>query len=419
MKHPSYVKPAPEEENEPGINGDRPSAPEQEYEQDWTYGQRRSGTDEDAPPKPYEPKGNSPTGYFKKKINDDDILLGDGFLEREGAALLAGPSGVGKSSVAMQMGCCWSCGREAFHFAPSRNLRVVMMQHEDSSNDLVRQSAIVDWLGLNKTLIEQNFWIETVRGQIGAPAVKIMNDLVKWWRADLLILNPLTAYHDGDVSQNKDNVRFLYGEIGKLLSELRIGLFAFHHKGKPPRGKNGHEIIDSEVMYELLGGSVLTNFFRGIITVSPIANSGVFKFTCAKRFEQSGWASMSQQYKWDDDRSKRLWVPASFAETENARKGSAKTLEDLRKLAPPLGSIPKDSFERIVIDAGFSRRDYRGLLAQALDDSTPDNLRLHQWSVYNPQGLAKAAISRVAQPADETHQAVREARAQERKASKA
>jgi hypothetical protein len=157
-------------------------------------------------------------------------------------------------------------------------------------------------------------------------------------------------------------------------------------------------------MYEVLGGSVLTNFFRGIITVSPIPNSAVYKFTVAKRFEQSGWPTTTQQYKWADDRTKRIWVPASVVEAENARKGSAKTLEDLYKLAPITGSIPKQTFEMAAMDAGFTRRNYRGLLDQILDDSTPDNARLYQWSIYNPQGLAKASISRFEQPANETHQ---------------
>jgi len=372
-------------------------------------------------PEPYKPRGNSPIGYFKKKITEDDVLLGDGFLEREGAVLLAGPSGIGKSSIAMQMGCCWACGQPAFLFAPPREISVVMMQHEDSQNDLVRQSAIVDHLGLNKNLIEKNFWIETVRGQIGSDAVKIMSELVQWRRAHLLILNPLTAYHDGDISQNKDNVRFLYSELGRLLSERRIGLFAFHHKGKPPRrggGKNNQEDVYHEIMYDVLGGSVLTNFFRGIITVSPIPNSSIYKFTVAKRFEQSGWPVSSQQYKWCEDRSKRLWVPASVAETENAHKGSAKTLENLYELTPVFGSIPKNTFEMAAMEKGFTRRDYRGLLAQALDDSTPDNVRLYQWSIYNPQGLAKASYSRFSQPPDETHQAIRESKALERKTKK-
>lgn len=206
-----------------------------------------------------------------------------------------------------------------------------------------------------------------------------------------------------------------------MLSELRIALFAFHHKGKPPRGgtKNGHEDVYHEIMYEVLGGSVLTNFFRGIITVSPIPNSAVYKFTVAKRFEQSGWTAPTQQYKWADDRTKRIWVPASVAETENARKGSAKTLEDLYKLAPITGAIPKQTFEMAAMEAGFTRRNYRGLLDQSQDDSTPDKVRLYQWSIYNPQGLAKASISRFEQPANETHQAVKEAKAQERREAKA
>jgi RecA-family ATPase len=365
---------------------------------------------------PYKPKGNSPTGYFEKNITNHDILLGNGFLERESAALLAGPSGIGKSSIAMQMGCSWSCAKPAFDFVPPRELRIVMVQHEDSQNDLSRQSAIVISDGLDKEIIRKNFWIETVRGQIGTSAIKIMRDLVIWWHADLLILNPLTAYHDGDISQNRDNVKFLYGELGRLLSDLRIALFAFHHKGKPPReNKNNREDVYHEIMYEVLGGSVLTNFFRGIITVSPIPNSAVYKFTVAKRFEESGWPLTTQQYKWHDDRSKRLWVPASVAETEKARKGAAKTIEDLYKLAPVTGAVPKDAFEMTAMKAGFTRGEYRGILAQALDDSTPDDVRLFQWSVYNPAGPAKAAISRFSQPENETHQAVRAAKSPARR----
>lgn len=92
-----------------------------------------------------------------------------------------------------------------------------------------------------------------------------MYDLIRWHKADLLFLNPLTAYHDGNISDNQDNQKFLYGEIGALLDELRIGLLAMHHKGKPTKGKgsqNGQQQdVYYEVMYDVLGGSVLTNFF--------------------------------------------------------------------------------------------------------------------------------------------------------------
>jgi hypothetical protein len=311
----------------------------------------------------------------------------------------------------MQKGCCWSCGESAFDLAPPRPLRIVMVQNEDSANDLVRQSEVARALNLDSELVRRNFWIETVRGKIGAEAVQIRAYLVKWWKADLLLLNPLSAYHEGDISKNTDNVAFLYGELGGLLEELRIGLDTAHHKGKPPKGmQKPKENVYHEVMYDILGGSVLTNFSRGIITVSPIANSIIHKFIVAKRFEESEWPTKSQLFKWHEDTKKRLWVPASVAEGNQANsKASGKTLEDLRKLVPVTGFIMKPALELDTGKAGFTQKEFRGLLAQALDDTTSDNLRLYQGSIYNSEGSAKAAISRFEQPADETHQAIREA----------
>src|SRR5262249_6029864 len=157
-----------------------------------------------------------------------------------------------KSSIAMQTGCCWSCGMPAFDLQPPCPWKIVMMQNEDSINDLVRQSESLRFLGLDQELIKQNFWIETVRGKIRSAAIKVMRDLVKWHKADILMLNPLSAYHDGDISQNKDNIRFLYGELGALLDELRIGLFGFHHKGKPGKVGQSRNQPAEDVYYQVM-----------------------------------------------------------------------------------------------------------------------------------------------------------------------
>jgi hypothetical protein len=366
----------------------------------------------------YTPTGNSPTGYLERGICREDILLGEGYLERGCATLLAGPSGIGKSSIQMQKGCCWSCGKAAFDLEPPRQLRIVMVQNEDSNNDLARQSEVVNSLGLDLELVRKNFWIETVRGKIGRDAIRIMAFLIKWWQADVLLINPLSAYHDGDISQNTDNMKFLYGELGGLLSQLRVGVDAAHHKGKPPKGQQKpREDVYHEIMYDILGGSVLTNFFRGIMTVSPIANCDIYRFTAAKRFEESQWLTKNQMFKWHEDRAKRLWIPASVAESDEAQKACAgKTLEALYKLTPVIGAVPKPTFQMEVMRTGFTRNQFDGLLAQALDDATPEAQRLYQWSIPNPRGAAKVAISRYPQPPDETHEAVREAKAREREA---
>jgi len=372
--------------------------------------------DEQEKAQPYQPKGDSPVGYLTKGLRPNDILVGDGFLERGGAIMIAGPSGIGKSSQAMQIGCYWSCGEVAFDLGAHTALRVLMVQHEDSHNDLVRMSALVGASGLNADLIKENFWIETLRGKIGRDAIKVMDDLVVWHRADLLIINPLSAFHDGNISQNEDNIKFLYGELGALLDARQIGLLAFHHKGKPPKnGKKNDEDVYHEVMYETLGGSVLTNFFRGIITVSPIANSEIYKFVVAKRFEASGWLLKTQHFKWHEDRSKRLWVAATIGEADTAKAVSRKSLEDLRKLVPPTDTIAREILDNRAAEEGFVRREYRALLEEALADTTPDKLRLYKWSIFNSGGQSKVAYSRFEQPAEETAEAIRETKRQQKK----
>ena len=63
-----------------------------------------------------------------------------------------------------------------------------------------------------------------------------MYDLVKWHHADMLLINPLSAYHSGDISNNKDNIAFLYGELGALLAEKAGAVCSgFTTKASPPR----------------------------------------------------------------------------------------------------------------------------------------------------------------------------------------
>jgi hypothetical protein len=322
-----------------------------------------------------------------------------------------------KSSISMQLGCFWACGKPAFYLAPARSLRLVAMQHEDSHNDLYRMSALVEHSGLDPGLVHENFWIETVRGKIGCGAVKIARDLVEFWKADILLINPLTAYHDGDISKNEDNIQFLYGELAALQDKTKIGIVAIHHEGKPPRnGGKKKDDVYHEIQYKMLGGSTLTNFFRAIITVVPVGNSHVYAFTIAKRFEASGWEFKSEHFKWHEDRAKRLWVPAPAVEAEAASKADCtKTLEDLRKLIPVVGTIPREQLKNAAANAGFRCREYDGLLAQALDESTPDEERIYKWMIYNPEGRALVRYGRYEQPAGETAAVVRDAKREEKR----
>jgi hypothetical protein len=74
--------------------------------------------------------------------------------------------------------------------------------------------------------------------------------------------------------------------------------------------------------------------------------------------------------------------------------------------------------ENNAAQAGFKQREYRGLLAEALADTTPDDKRLYRWGVYNLKGQSHVAFSRFQQPEDETVAAQREARRKAKGAKK-
>jgi len=376
----------------------------------------------------YQLKGGSPIYYLERGVKEEDILLGDGFLERGCIFLVVGPSGVGKSSLAMQAGCLWSCGLPAFGLEPPRDLHIVMIQSEDSDNDLARQSAILKHLEQEGAKIERgkigsNFWIEPLRGKTGEAAIKAVGSILEQReKTDLLIINPLSAYHGGDIVQNRDNTIFFYSHLIPLLDQFKIAALALHHKGKPKQKVGGKpqetEDLYHDVMYDLLGGSIITNAARGILIISPIKNSKQFKFIIAKRFAESGWETQLQYFKWHDDRAVRLWVPCPAVEAEQAKKTPSKTIEELYNLLPTVGPVHRDQFHLIATNAGFKREEFRGLLAESLREDTPDEWRIHQWDVYNPRGAPQVHYSRTPQPEDQKPEVIKAQRKDAKKVKK-
>lgn len=68
--------------------------------------------------------------------NDPSELLLYRFLCRCAGLLLVGPTGIGKSSLAMQMMILWALGRAAFGIVPKGPLKSVLVQAENDDGDL-------------------------------------------------------------------------------------------------------------------------------------------------------------------------------------------------------------------------------------------------------------------------------------------
>src|SRR5205807_1283581 len=68
--------------------------------------------------------------------HDPNELLRHRFLCRVGGLLLCGPTGIGKSSLALQMMMRWAAGRECFGIEPVRPLKSLLIQAENDDGDL-------------------------------------------------------------------------------------------------------------------------------------------------------------------------------------------------------------------------------------------------------------------------------------------
>ena len=68
--------------------------------------------------------------------NDGQELLRNRFLCRGGGLLLVGPTGIGKSSLSMQMMISWALGRGLFGVEPARPVISLLIQAENDEGDL-------------------------------------------------------------------------------------------------------------------------------------------------------------------------------------------------------------------------------------------------------------------------------------------
>ncbi len=68
--------------------------------------------------------------------NDPYELLRNRFLCRGGGLLLVGPTGIGKSSLAMQAMILWAIGRPMFGIEPAKPLKSLLIQAENDDGDL-------------------------------------------------------------------------------------------------------------------------------------------------------------------------------------------------------------------------------------------------------------------------------------------
>lgn len=173
---------------------------------------------------------------------DPNELLKYRYLCRGGGLLLVGPTGIGKSSLSMQLMLSWALGRAAFGIQPSKPLKSLLIQAENDDGDLAEMR---DGVRLGLRLGEED-GRQACANVIVCREDSLMSEeffkqrvipLVEQHRPDLLWIDPALAYLGGETNSQKDVGRFLRNQLNPVLHRFGCGCIVVHHTNKPPSGQ--------------------------------------------------------------------------------------------------------------------------------------------------------------------------------------
>lgn len=226
--------------------------------------------------------------------NDPDELLQHRYLCRGGGLLIAAPTGIGKSTLAMQCALCWSIGRECLGIVPARPLKSVLVQAENDDGDLyeLREGVLrgLKFSEEERKLAFANFVFVTVDDKCGPEfPTFVLGPLCEREKPDLIWVDPLFAYIGGAVGGQEIVTPWLRNRLNPVLHRHRVGGVLVHHSNKPPTGQAKPGWQAGDFAYLGSGSNELANWPRAIIAIRAIGRHDVYELLLAKRGARVGW----------------------------------------------------------------------------------------------------------------------------------
>jgi hypothetical protein len=234
-----------------------------------------------------------------KRETDPDCLIGRRWLCRKFSLLVVGQSGIGKSSLMLQMAISWTLGKSFFGIKSKEPKRTLIIQAENDLGDIAEAyqdvcAGFMDWTLEDQAILDNNLKIIRVVGKTGIHFAKTLKEEAEKHQADFVFVDPLLSYASGNVSSTEDMSLFLREQIAPVLAETGIVLVAMHHTGKPgnPDDKANQTVTDRS--YDGIGSSEITNFFRSIAVISRAhAEQPIFRLRITKRLKRAGLSDSS------------------------------------------------------------------------------------------------------------------------------
>jgi RecA-family ATPase len=273
-------------------------------------------------------------------LDHSQNLLGNRWLEKGHGAFVFGPSGVGKSVVVIQASSLWGANMSAFDIRPARALRIIILQHEDSRNDVIEMAQLINHLELTHEqamLLKRNVWIANLVGRTGDRFISALKSYISEFPPDLIIINPYSAYIGEGFQDDDKQKEFLYNKLSPVLKDHECGALIIAHTTKAG-GSSQDDMTLTEYQYSMQGRAILTNWARAMLGIRPGDNESdqqrVFRFTATKRGERIGWKKYDSYWKWSanemESKTKTtLWVPADAYDMMSAVPRNRLTPEGL------------------------------------------------------------------------------------------
>lgn len=339
--------------------------------------------------------------------NDPDELLKHRFLCRGGGLLLVGPTGAGKSALAMQAMILWALGREAFGIMPKAPLRSLLVQAENDDGDLAEmREGVIRGLGLSaedaKRAVE-NVLVYRETSRTGMLFVSgVLRPLVTEHCPDLLWLDPALSYLGGEANSQADVGGFLRNLLNPLLLEANCGCVILHHTNKPPTGKEKREWQAGDFAYLGSGSSEWANWSRAVLAMRGTGSHDIFELIAAKRGKKLRWREP------DGDKPKYMRLlghsrepgvicwreaePDEVAEVGGKNKKRVWTKEDVMPHVPPDKPIDKAALRSRCNAAGMPVNSVNGRIAELVMEG-----RLFEWRIRRRGTHPQLLIARIAQ----------------------
>jgi len=168
-----------------------------------------------------------------------NTVLGGGLLSIGDIMVLGGGSKMGKSVFVMNMGLCLAAGRPFLdRFEVPKPVDVLYLQGEISDKSIKgrMERMVYDFDFLDE--VDERFHGISVKGMKLTRNISLdhLRGVIRQFNAQVLIVDPLYKFFDGDENYAKDMAAF-FDRIDWLTDSLKICTVIVHHHGKPSEVK--------------------------------------------------------------------------------------------------------------------------------------------------------------------------------------